>query len=350
MTNFRWAIIGPGPIAHKFADAVTRIDGATLRKIHGRDLQRASAFADQWCRDRAVPGGTHPAVHPCATTDLNAVLHDDDVDAVYIATPHAFHAEAIRACLLAGKPVLCEKPLVLDAATAGELIALARDKNVFLMEAVWTRFLPIYAEVRQWLQANAIGAVRAMQSSFCFNTPFAPASRLFDPTQGGGALLDIGIYNLTITRWVMETALGKCPPAEHIHASAVLGPTSVDHRLTATVQFPEGVTSQFVCGIDTDAENAFHIFGERGHITIHPNFWSASRATLTIGGTAPVTLERPHRINGFEYEIEEAMRCVRAGKIESALVPHAETRQLLAWMDRMRCEVGVRYPFEIMPA
>ncbi len=342
MTNFRWAIIGPGPIAHKFADAVTRIDGATLTRIHGRDLARASAFADQWCPGGRTPGQSNTR----ATTQLDDVLHAADIDAVYIATPHAFHADAIRACLHAGKPVLCEKPLVTDAVTAAELIALARECKVFLMEAVWTRFLPIYAEVRQWLKGGAIGKVRAMQSSFCFNTPFNPASRLFDPAQAGGALLDIGIYNLTITRWVMETALGNCPPAEHIDARAVLGPTGVDHRLAGTVHFPGGVTSQFVCGIDTDAENAFHIFGERGHITIHPNFWSAGSATLTIGGTAPVTLDRPHRINGFEYEIEEAMRCIRAGKIESAVIPHEETWQMLAWMDRMRRELGVRYPFE----
>ncbi len=343
MTDFRWAILGPGPIAHKFADAVTRMGGATLSKIHGRDIHRASAFADQWCRDRAVPGAVDQPMHPCATTQLDDVLHAADVDAVYIATPHAFHADAIRACLLAGKPVLCEKPLVLDAATAGELIVLARARNVFLMEAVWTRFLPIYAEVRQWLQANAIGAVRAMQSSFCFNTPFNPNSRLFDPGQGGGALLDIGIYNLTITRWVMECATGQCPEADNLRASAVLGPTGVDQRLAATVTFPGGVTSQFVCAVDSDGENAFHIHGERGTITIHPRFWGATRATLAVDSAEPITLERPHRINGFEYEIEEAMRCIRAGQMESSVIPLEETRRIMGWMDAMRAEVGVRY-------
>ncbi|MBL8514154.1 MAG: Gfo/Idh/MocA family oxidoreductase, partial [Betaproteobacteria bacterium] len=293
MTDFRWAILGPGPIAHKFADAVTRMGGVTVSKIHGRDIHRASAFADQWCRDRAVPGAVDHPLHPCATTQLSDVLHAPDVDAVYIATPHAFHAEAIRACLVAGKPVLCEKPLVLNAATAGELIALAREKNTLLMEAVWTRFLPIYAEVRQWLQANAIGAVRAMQSSFCFNTPFNPTSRLFDPAQGGGALLDIGIYNLTITRWVMECVIGQCPEAESLHARAVLAPTGVDQRLAATVTFPSGVTSQFLCATDGDGENAFHIYGEHGTITIHAPFWGANRATLAVVGAEPLTLERP---------------------------------------------------------
>lgn len=342
MNTFGWAIIGPGPIAHKFADAVTHIDGATLARIQGRDLARASAFADRWCRNSAVTGRTNSR----ASDDIDAVLNDSAVDAVYIATPHAFHADAIQRCLEAGKPVLCEKPLVTDAVTAAGLIVLSRQRKVFLMEAVWTRFLPIYAQVRQWMQSNAIGAVRAMQSNFCFDAPFNPASRLFDPAQAGGALLDIGIYNLTVTRWVMEAALGHCPPATQIHASAVIGPTGVDHRMAATIVFPEGVTSQFVCSLDSSGDDAFRIFGERGTITLHRHFWGGTAASLAQTGAAPVTVERPWRVNGFEGEIEEAMRCIAAGKIESDVMPHEETRQTLAWMDQIRQEVGVRYPFE----
>ena len=336
MTDFRWALIGPGPIAHTFAAAVAGIEGATLTRVLGRDAARANAFAAQWCMAGVA----------AATTQLNDVLHANDVDAVYIATPHAFHAEAIRACLNAGKPVLCEKPLVTDATTAASLIELSREKNVFLMEAVWTRFLPIYAEVRQWLQTGAIGRLRAMQSSFCFNTPFNPASRLFDPAQAGGALLDIGIYNLTITRWAMACAFGKCPPASSIQSSATLGPTGVDHRVAATIEFPGGVISQFVCALNGDAANAFSIFGERGTITLHAPFWGATHATLAVKGEMPVVLHRPHRVNGFEYEIEEAMRCIRAGRIESAAISHEETRQTLAWLDTLRAQAGVRYPFE----
>ena len=345
MNPFGWAIIGPGPIAHKFAEAVAGIDGATVARIQGRDLARASAFADQWCRDSAVSGQPNP--HAC--DQIDAVLNDPKVDAVYIATPHAFHADAIRRCLDAGKPVLCEKPLVTDAVTAAGLIALSRQRNVFLMEAVWTRFLPIYEVVREWLQSSAIGAVRSMQSSFCFNAPFNPASRLFDPALAGGALLDIGVYNLTVTRWVLENAeaaLGRCPSATQIYASAVIGPTGVDHRTTATIVFPDGVTSQFVCSLDGSGDDAFHIFGERGTITIHAHFWSGTTATLAQTGVAPVTVQRPWRINGFEYEIEEAMRCITAGKIESEAMPHEVTRQTLAWMDQIRRKVGVRYPFE----
>ena len=344
MKPFGWAIIGPGPIAHKFAEAVTGINNAALMCILGRDLSRASAFADQWCPDGRVPGQTNSR----ATDSIDAMLRDPSVEAVYIATPHAFHADAIRRCLQAGKPVLCEKPLVTDAVTAASLIALSRQQNVFLMEAVWTRFLPIYEEVRAWLQRGAIGAVRSMQSSFCFNTTWNPASRLFDPAQAGGALLDIGIYNLTVTRWVLAASLGHCPQVERIHSMASIGPTGVDHFVAATLQFPNNVTSQFVCSLESDADNSFHIHGERGSITIHRPFWGASVATLAQTDKVAITVDRPLRINGFEGEIEVAMRGIVAGKIESVAMPHEETRQTLEWMDRIRTQVGVRYPFEVI--
>jgi predicted dehydrogenase len=336
--SFGWAIVGPGRIAHRFADAVHRTESAHLALVQGRDLARAAAFARHWMRDGVD--------EIRATESIDAVLNDSSVQAVYIATPHPFHADAIRRCLKAGKPVLCEKPLVTDAKTAGELIALSRERNVFLMEAVWTRFLPIYAQVREWLQAGATGAVRGMQSSFCFNVPWEPNARHFDAAQAGGALLDIGIYNLTVTRWVMAVVMGHCPEASRIDAAAIIGPTGVDHRLSATVTFASGVSSQFVCGLDAEAENAFHIFGERGTITIHKKFWEATEATLVQAGSQPITIQRPLRINGFEGELEEAMRCINAGKIESDVMPHEETRQTLVWMDQIRRDIGVRYPFE----
>jgi hypothetical protein len=143
-----------------------------------------------------------------------------------------------------------------------------------------------------------------------------------------------------------ETARGQCPPATQIHASAVIGPTGVDHRMAATIALPEGVTSQFVCSLDSSGDDAFRIFGERGTITLHRHFWGGTAATLAQTGAAPITVERPWRVNGFEGEIEEAMRCIGAGEIESDVMRHEETRQTLAWMDQIRQEVGVRYPFE----
>jgi predicted dehydrogenase len=336
--SFSWAVIGPGAIAHRFAEAVHRSDGMHLELVQGRGLARASEFARKWTLDGAATIR--------ATDSLDEVLADDRVDGVYIATPHAFHADAVRAALFAKKPVLCEKPMVTDARAAEALVVLARGQNTFLMEAVWTRFLPLYEIVAGWLRAGEIGAIRSMQSSFCFNARFDPTSRLFDPAQAGGALLDIGIYNLTVTRIAMQAAFGACPEVEHIDARATLAPTGVDQRLHTTLHFANGVASQFVCAIDSEADNRFRIFGERGVIETEWGFWQATRATLTRTREAPIEIHRPFRVNGFEYEIEAAVRAIREGRIECDRVPHSETIAVLRWMDQVREKVGLRYPFD----
>ncbi|TAG80092.1 MAG: gfo/Idh/MocA family oxidoreductase [Betaproteobacteria bacterium] len=336
--SFGWAVIGPGRIANRFAEAVCALPGMHLQHVQGRDRDRADAFARRWTRTSDAPIAT--------TTELAEVLANDAVHGVYIATPHAFHCDAIRAAILARKPVVCEKPMVTDARAAAELFALSGSQRTFLMEAVWTRFLPLHHAVAEWLRAGLIGEVRSLQSSFCFNAPFDPKSRLFDPAQAGGALLDIGIYNLTVTRMVLAAALGRCPTALRIDASALLAPTGVDQRLHATLYFPGGIASQFVCAIDSAADNSFHIFGEHGTITIHNGFWQATRATLKRTGQAPLEIKHPFRTNGFEYQIEAAVAAIRDGRIECDRIPHAETLETLRWMDQIRSLIGVRYPFD----
>ena len=338
MTEFGWAIIGPGRIAHRFADAVHRLPGTYVRSVLGRDGSRAASFVADWSR----PG--KPA--PRAVPDLDALLRDAGIDAVYVATPHASHADFIRGCLLAGKPVLCEKPMVPSLAVARELVALSRERRVFLMEALWTRFLPIYARVRNWLGSGAIGRVQAIQSSFCFHAPFDPGSRLFSADLAGGSLLDIGIYNVAVTRWVMESALGACPEATSLRAEGTLSPTGVDQRAVGTIVFPGGVVSQFVCALDGAADNSLRIFGDRGWIRLEPRFWEATEATLSRCDQPPETAQAPFRINGLEEEIEETMRCVHAGLTESVRMPHEETLAIVGWLDELRRQIGVRYPFE----
>jgi predicted dehydrogenase len=333
-TAFAWGLIGPGRIAHRFADALRGVEGgARLVAVQSRDAGRAAAFAQRWGASQA-------------TDSLAELLANPHVQGVYIATPHAFHADAIQASLQAGKPVLCEKPLVTDAATARALCQRAQQLGVFLMEALWTRFLPIYALVGQWLQQGAIGRLRALQSSFCFNTPFDPGSRAFDPAQAGGALLDIGIYNLAVTRWVLAQSLGACPALQGLAVHAVMSPTGTDQRLSAMLDFGGGLSSQFVCGFDGEAENRFHILGEKGTITLERNFWGASVAWLDRHGAEPIRASAPLAVNGFEYEVAEAQRCIAAGLLESPGMPHAETIATLEWMDTIRARIGLRYPFE----
>jgi predicted dehydrogenase len=339
-SSFGWAVLGPGRIAHRFAGAVAALPDAHLAIICSRDAARAEAFAGAW--STAGEQGSRPR----ATTDLDALLRDPQVHGLYIATPHAQHFEAAMCALQAGKPVLCEKPLVPNAEMARRLVEASRERGVFLMEAVWSRYLPIYDTVADWLRSGTIGALRAMQSSFCFPLDFDAAHRCFDPALAGGALLDIGIYNLTVTRWAVAQATGAAPELHGLQARALLGPTGVDHRLHATLELDGSVSSQFVCGLDGAAHNSFRIDGEHGHITLHDGFWQSTGATLVRAGSPPLEVSRPFLANGFEYEVAAAMEAIRAGLVEEARMPHAETIATLEWMDRIRSQVGVRYPFE----
>ena len=334
--DFGWGVVGPGKIAHRFADAVTRMPGTRVAAVQGRDAGRASAFANAWARPEP----------PIVYSTLEAFLRDPAVDGVYVATPHAFHAEAVRAALDAGKPVLCEKSLAPTAALARELAGMAQARGVFLMEALWTRFLPVYTDVGAWLTSGAIGAVRGIQSSFCFTAPYDPASRLFDPVQAGGALLDLGVYNLSMTQWVLRQALGDCPPLLDLAAHGALAPSGVDSRVVATLVFDGGVAAQLQCGFDGRSDDSLRILGSRGHIVVPTRFHEATRASLHVVDADPVHVERPWAINGFEGEIAEAMRCVSAGLVESPVMPLDDTVTVAGWMDAIRARIGVHYPFD----
>ena len=335
-TPFGWAVVGPGRIAHRFGEAVQRLPGMELVAVQGRDATRARAYADKWSPGQDV--GIHH--------DIDGLLNDGRVHGVYIATPHAFHAQAARACLAAGKPVLCEKPLTVNEALANELMELSRKHGVFLMEALWTRFLPIYSVVGEWLASGAIGKIRGLQSNFSFSVPFDANNRCFDAAQAGGAVLDIGIYPLSITQWCLQQANGIRPDLENIHATGVLAATGVDQRFSASLEFPGGVVSQVMCGFDGPGENSFRVFGETGVITVAPRFWEATRATLQTKDGELITEERMFAINGFEGQILEAVDCIARGDIESQVVSHADTLQVTQWMDAIRSQLGVVYPFE----
>lgn len=335
--TFNWGLIGPGGIAHRFAEAVAGLPGARLHSVFARNAGRGAAFARQW----APAGGAWPVVH----TELQVLLADPEVHAVYIATPHDSHALYAGACLRAGKPVLCEKPLTPTLAQTAALLDLAGTQRVFLMEALWSRFLPVYGQVAQWLRSGAIGALRTVHSSFCFDVPFDGEHRLFNPQRAGGAMLDIGIYNLALTRFVLESSLGTCPEPDRIVASGTLAPTGVDQRVGGMLIFPGGVIAQWVCSFDAWSDNALVICGERGTITLPQRFWQATRAVLKVKDEAEVACEAPWRISGFEGEVEEAMRCIDAGLIESPRMPHTETLALARWNDEVLRQLGVRYPF-----
>lgn len=331
--TFRWGLIGPGAIAHRFAEALAAVPGAHLHRVHGRDAGRTLAFAQRH--------GAEPV------SQLAELLADPQLDAVYIATPHAQHGGFIRAALSAGKPVLCEKPLVPTLAEGQALTALARERGVFLMEALWTRFLPAYQQAGDWLRQGRIGALRGVRSSFCFPADaIDPASRLWNPALAGGSLLDVGVYNLAVTRWALEQFGGQCPEATTLRAEGRLAPTGVDASVTASLSFPGGVVSQFRCGFDAASVNDCEILGSQGSLRFPRDFFGAVEVELMRPGEPVQRVNAPYVLNGFEGEIAEAQACIRAGLIESPRMPHAESLALLAWMDEIRRQIGVRYPFE----
>lgn len=326
-TTIHWGLVGPGSIARKFARDLRVAKGGRLRAVAGRDLERARAFAGEFGAELVVD-------------DVRALAADPAVDMVYIAVPHNAHYETARLLLAAGKPVLCEKPLTVNARQAAEIIALARSNNVFLMEAMWTRFLPVYARVREWLDEGRIGRPRVVSSAFCIQPPRDPANRFYNPALAGGGLLDVGVYNLAMSQWVM----GRKP--ERVAAAACLSATGVDELLSASLQYPCGGMAQLVCGMNVEFDNALVIGGEKGFIRVPARFAQGKEAVLESGGKIE-TVREPHRGEGFEYQIEEAMRCFRAGEIESPLLPHADTLATMETMDEIRRQIGLRYPEEI---
>lgn len=332
MNTFRWGLVGPGRIAHRFAEAANRLPGSRLALVHGRSAEAAQAFAAQW------GAATAPT--------LEALWADGAVDAVYIATPHSAHAALATACLQAGVPVLCEKPLVATAEQAQALVALARQRQVFLMEALWSRFLPLYAQVGQWLRQGAIGQLHAVQSSFCFHPAYAPDSRLFNPALAGGALLDIGIYNLALSRWACEAAHGQAPDTLALQAHGERAPTGVDQRVHASLRLSGGVTAQFTCALDSHSPNALHLLGSEGAIVVPQAFWQATQAELWRDGAVVQRIDAPFSVNGFEGQIAAAMAAIREGRSECPGMPLSESLALANTLQALRHAVGVRYPFE----
>lgn len=324
--KIKWGIIAPGRIAHAFAEGVKTIKDAEIYAIASSSQKRADAFAKKFKVSKAY-------------NSYENLVADTDIDAVYISSLHHQHFAHSMLALEAGKPVLCEKPMTVNAAETRKLIETAREKKLFLMEALWTRFLPIYNHIRQWLDEGLIGEIKMMTSTFGFRAERNEKGRLLDPNLAGGTLLDIGIYPLAVSELVM----GKFPQSFNVHA--LIGKTGVDELLSVTMVYKNGVISQFTSTFLAHNQNDFFIYGTKGHIRIHPNFWGSTQATLTIGKKEK-RVSAPFKASGFEYQTKEAMRCIRAGLLESPTVSHDYTISMMTLMDDIRAEIGLKYPFE----
>ena len=323
---FNWGIIGPGGIAHRFAQSVEAIDGACIYAVASRSKDKALAFADKYGAQKSF--GSYEELAQCP-----------EVDAVYISTTNPFHHEPAICCLEHKKPVLCEKPLTLNAKMAQEMMDAARKNDTFLMEAMWTRFLPAMVQVRKWLEDGAIGTPRLFDASFCVKFDPDPNSRLMSPDQGGGALLDLGIYPLSFAAMVFGTKYDK------ISSAGYLTDTGVDEHTVILLKYPKGEIAKITCSLSTSPPHIAYIIGTEGHIEIE-NFWAADNAKLIKGGKVADSVNFDYEGQAFKYEAMEVAKCVTQGKIQSDIMPWDESLDLMKIMDFAREEMGLKYPQE----
>ena len=320
----KWGILATGNIANKFAATIRQMEGEgeTLAAVGARRAESAAAFAAQY-------GIPH------AHGSYEALAADPSVEAVYVATPNSLHAACVRLCLEHGKHVLCEKPFTLTAAGAEELYALAQARGLFLMEALWIRFLPLYARLRELLAAGAIGQVRRVACQYGFVAQGARRERKFRSELGGGALLDIGVYNLGF----LQMALGLPAQVETEEVRFTEYGTDAYSRLRLT--WADGCEAVSVQTIGQVLERRALLEGTEGSICL-PDFQHAEAMTLrTAAGEQE--LRFPFEINGFEYQVREASRCAAAGRTASAAYPPADSVALTALMEQIRAGWGMRF-------
>jgi predicted dehydrogenase len=322
----RWGILGTGGIADKFATGLQDTPDAVLAAVGSRTIEAASAFAGRFGNPR-----THGSYQ-----DL---VNDPDVDIIYVATPHPIHHSAARLCLEAGKAVLCEKPFTLNAGEAADLIAYARERKLFLMEAMWSRFLPAAQRFRQLVADGAIGEPRILHADFGFRGNGDPNHRLFAPSLGGGALLDVGVYVTSMASWIFGRP-------QSIASFGHIGDTAVDEQVGLLFGYEGGALSQLTAAVRTNTPQAVTLMGTEGSIRIHPLWWKPTTLTLSRSGQDDETIELPFEGNGYNYEAAEAGRCLREGLLESPGIPLDETLAIMETLDAVRAQWGLTYPME----
>jgi predicted dehydrogenase len=330
MDEIRWGILGTGLIATKFATGLGVLPDAELAAVGSRSQATADAFGDKF---------DVPRRH----ASYQALVEDPEVDVVYVGTPHSLHRDHSILALQAGKAVLCEKPFAINAAEARQVIAVARQEGRFLMEAMWTRFLPAMQRVRQILADGVIGEVQIATADFGFRTPFDPRHRLFNPRLGGGALLDVGVYMVSLASMVFG-------PPSRVTGIAHLGKTGVDEQSAAILGYDRGQLFLLHTALRTETPQEAILMGTSGWLRIHSPWWCPDTFTLSIPGQEEEEIQLPYEGNGYNYEITEVMNCLRAGELESAVVPLDESLEIMKTMDQIRAQWGLRYPMERVAA
>jgi predicted dehydrogenase len=321
----RWGVIGPGIIATGFAEAMQWVEGGTITAVASRSAERAAAFGDRF--DIPVRYG-----------DYEALAADPDVDVVYVATPHSRHEADTIDLLRAGKHVLCEKPFALNARQAARMAEEARNRGLFLMEAIWSRFLPAYRSLVEVIGEGRIGEPLLVEADFGFRRPVDPAHRHFAAELGGGALLDLGIYPIQLCTLVLG-------PVERVVADGVVGETGVDEVVSALLHHQGNRLGVVKAALRIGMTCTARIAGTGGSIDL-PAMMHCPHSLTVSSPTGLEHIDASYEGNGLRFEIDEVQRCLREGRTESTVVPLHESIALATTLDTIRAELGVVYPGE----
>ena len=319
----RWGILATGHIAGRFAEDLRLLPDAELVAVGSRTAQSAELFAARHGIPRAYASWAELAADP-------------DLDVIYVATPHAAHHEAAMTCLAAGRAVLLEKPFTLDLATSTELIGTARARGIFLMEAMWMRTNPLILRVLELVEDGAIGELTSVRADFGAAGPFPPEHRMRARTLGGGALLDLGVYPVSLAHLLLGVP-------QHVHAWASLTPEGVDANTGIVLGWDSGAVATLSCGMVGATAITASITGTAGRIDLPEPFYRPGAAVLHRAGVEPETLPADRSGGGYQYEAAEVQRCLAAGLTESPLVPHAATLEVMGLLDGIRERIGVDY-------
>lgn len=321
--NYRWGILGPGRIAAKFCEALCFVEGSEVYAVASRDIENAKAYATKYNAVKFY-------------SNYDDLIKDENVDIIYIATPHPFHYEQTMNCLRNGKAVLCEKPMSLTYGQICEMIALAEEKKVFLMEGMWTACMPFLEKIKSLIDEDVIGKPQYVAADFCFSAPKNMDDRLYNKSLGGGATLDVGIYPVSFATLILgEPSL--------IKSVAKIASTGIDEYANMILQYPGGETAQLLCGITFNSGIEAEIIGTKGSIKIKNPWFKATDFSVKINDGATEDFYMPHPCNGFEHEIKEVMDCLDKGLLQSNKFSHHLTLSVSKILAEVLKEAGVFY-------
>lgn len=325
MSEFRWGILGSGGIAHRFAEDLAHLDGHVVAAVGSRTKESATEFASHF------PG--------CTPFSSYEDLVASDVDAIYVATPHPMHHDNTLLAMKAGKPVLCEKAFTVNAIEAKELIDYSTAHRIPLMEAMWTRFLPHIHAIKELIKSGALGEIHSVVADHGQYIPYTRAARLWEPELGGGALLDLGIYPLTIAHIVLGSP-------KTITAVATLTDKKVDLNSSMILTYESGAHATLSTTMAARGSVSAMIAGDKARLELDGYFYAPTSYRLITREGEVTEFPKNYEGNGLREEAAEFARVVRSGEIESPLMTHATSLLMMQQMDEIRAQIGVRYPSE----